>query len=150
MPQSLICLNVHVVFSTKNREPLIDRDLAPRLYGYLGGIIRNTGSILLAAGSMPDHVHLLVSLGRQTCIADLVRDAKSNSSAWVHETFPEWSRFAWQAGYGAFAVSVSVLDQVKAYIANQERHHRRQTFQEEFRAFLGAHGLEYDERYVWD
>jgi REP element-mobilizing transposase RayT len=150
MPQSLVSLTTHVVFSTKNREPLIDRDLAPRLYGYMGGIIRNTGSVLLAVGGIPDHVHLLVSLGRQTSIADLVRDAKANSSAWVHETFPELSQFAWQAGYGAFAVSVSVVEQVKTYIANQEKHHRRQTFQDELRAFLKAHGLEWEERYLWD
>jgi putative transposase len=150
VPQSLVSLNVHLIFSTKNREPVIDADLALRLYGYMGGIIRNTGSVLLAVGGMPDHVHLLVSLGRQTCIADLVRDTKANSSAWVHETFPERGSFAWQAGYGAFTVSISVLERVRLYIVNQERHHRRRTFQDEFLALLKAHGLEYDERYVWD
>ena len=150
MPQSLVSLNVHVVFSTKNREPLIDRELAPRLYGYLGGIVRNTGSVLLAVGGVEDHVHLLVSLGRQSCVSDLVRDVKSNSSAWVHETFPDRARFAWQSGYGAFTVSVSLLARVREYIANQEDHHKKQTFQEEFREFLRRHGIEWDERYVWD
>jgi REP element-mobilizing transposase RayT len=150
VPQSLVSLNVHLVFSTKNREPFIDRELAPRLYGYVGGIVRNTGSVLLSIGGVADHVHLLVSLGRQTCIADLVRDVKSNSSGWVHDTFSDRARFAWQAGYGAFAVSVSLLDRVKGYIANQEEHHKKQTFKEEFREFLRQHGIEWDERYVWD
>jgi REP element-mobilizing transposase RayT len=145
-----VSLNVHLVFSTKNRHPFIDRELAPRLYGYVGGIVRNTGSALLAIGGVEDHVHLLVSLGRQTCIADLVRDVKSNSSGWVHETFPGREKFAWQAGYGAFGVSVSFLERVKAYIASQEKHHKKETFQDEFRKFLTRHRLEWDERYVWD
>ena len=150
MSQSLISLHLHVIFSTKHREPHITADLAPRLYGYVGGVARETGSVLLAAGGMPDHIHLLVSLGREVCVADLVRDVKANSSRWVHEAFPDRSRFAWQAGYGAFAVSVSMVPKVRAYIANQERHHRRRTFQDEFREFLTAHAIEWDERYVWD
>jgi putative transposase len=150
VPQSLVSLNVHVVFSTKNREPFIDRDLAPRLYGYMGGIIRKTNSVLLTAGGVEDHVHLLVSLGRQVCIADLVRDVKSNSSGWVHDTFPKRSKFAWQAGYGAFTVSVSLLDCVMAYIANQEEHHKKEVVQVEFRTLLKEHAIEWDERYVWD
>jgi REP element-mobilizing transposase RayT len=150
MPQSLASLNVHIVFSTKNREPFIDADLAPRLYGYMGGIIRNTGSTLLTIGGIADHVHLLVSLGRQACIADLVRDVKANSSGWVHETFPTLARFTWQLGYGAFSVSKSVIERVKAYIANQEEHHKQETFQEEYLHFLREHEIEWDERFVWD
>ena len=150
MPQSLVSLNVHIVFSTKHREPFIDGDLAPRLYGYMGGIVRNTASVLLAIGGVEDHVHLLVSLGRQVCIADLIRDVKSNSSLWVHETFPERAKFAWQSGYGAFTVSKSVVERVKGYIAIQEEHHKRETFQEEYLKFLKEHDLEYDERYVRD
>jgi REP element-mobilizing transposase RayT len=150
MPQSLVSLNVHVVFSTKNREPFIDRELAPRLHGYVGGIVRKAGSVLLTIGGVADHVHLLVSLGRQTCIADLVRDVKSNSSGWVHETFPDRAKFAWQAGYGAFTVSRSVIERVKGYIANQEEHHKKETFQQEYLRFLAEHDLEYDERHVWD
>jgi REP element-mobilizing transposase RayT len=150
MPQSLASLHVHVIFSTKHREPLITPDLAPRLYGYIGGVARQTGSVLIAAGGVPDHVHLLVSLGRQACVADLVRDMKSNSSGWVHDNFPTRPQFAWQAGYGAFAVSFSMVETVRAYIANQESHHRRRTFQDEFRAYLKAHEIEWDERYVWD
>jgi REP element-mobilizing transposase RayT len=150
MPQSLVSLNIHIVFSTKNREPFIDDVLAPRLYGYMGGIVRNTGSVLLAVGGIEDHVHLLVSLGRQVCIADLVRDVKSNSTGWVHDTFPDRAAFAWQAGYGAFSVSKSVIKRVERYIAVQREHHTRETFREEYLRFLREHGLEYDERYVWD
>ncbi|MBA4187287.1 MAG: transposase [Planctomycetaceae bacterium] len=150
MPQSLVSLNVHIVFSTKNREPFIDADLAPRLYGYMGGVISNTGSVLINIGGVTDHVHMLVSLGRQSCIADLVRNVKSNSSRWVHDTFAEKSQFAWQGGYGAFTVSLSLIARVKAYIANQVEHHKRETFQDEFRTFLKQHGLDYDERYVWE
>jgi REP element-mobilizing transposase RayT len=150
MSQSLVSLNVHVVFSTKNREPFIDNDLAPRLYGYMGGIIRNTGSVLLASGGVEDHVHLLVSLGRQVCIADLIRDVKSNSSSWVHVTYPARAKFGWQSGYGAFSVSKSVIGRVKGYIAIQEDHHKRETFQVAFRRFLTDHEIEWDERYVWD
>jgi REP element-mobilizing transposase RayT len=150
MPQSLASLHVHLVFSTKHREPVITPDLAPRVYGYLGGVARGADSPLVAAGGVADHVHLLVSLGRQTCVADLVRELKSNSSGWVHETFPEHPRFAWQSGYGAFAVSKSNVGAVKAYIARQDEHHRKRTFQDEYREFLRLHELEWDERYLWE
>ena len=116
----------------------------------MGGVVRQTGSVLVAIGGMPDHVHLLVSLGRQACIADLVRDVKANSSRWVHGTFPDRSAFAWQAGYGAFAVSITVVGQVRGYIEHQADHHRARTFQDEFRDFLRAHEIGWDERYVWD
>jgi putative transposase len=150
VPQSLVSLTIHVVFSTKNREPLIDAELAPRLYGYVGGIVHNTKSVLLATGGVEDHIHLLVSLGRTTAIADFVRNVKTNSSLWVHETFPERSSFGWQSGYGAFSVSKSVIGGVKNYIAIQREHHKKETYQEEYMRFLRDHDLEYDERYLWD
>ena len=150
MPQSLSSLHVHIVFSTKHREPFIAPDLAPRLYGYIGGIARGADSPLVVAGGTADHIHLLVSLGRRTCVADLVRDLKANSSGWVHDNFPEKASFAWQAGYGAFAVSKSNVETVKAYIARQEEHHKKRTFQDEFREFLRVHEIEWDERYLWD
>ena len=150
MPQSFVCMNCHIVFSTKNRERLIMPDIAPRLYQYIGGIARQTGSRLITAGGMPDHVHLMVSLGKQTSVADAVRNIKSNSSRWIHETFDNLRGFAWQTGYGGFAVSYSNLDEVKRYIANQQEHHRMRTFKEEIIAFLKRHNIEYDERYVWD
>jgi putative transposase len=148
--QSLASLNVHVVFSTKNRHPFIAADWAHRLYSYLGGTIKGTRSVLLNAGGTPDHVHLLVSMGREASLAELVRLMKSNSSGWVHDTFPELASFAWQAGYGAFSVSYSQLDRVKRYIDRQEEHHRNTKYQDEFRALLSRHGIKWDERYIWD
>ena len=142
-------MNCHLVFSTKNRVPLIDPDLTQRLYGYIGGIVDNAGGRLAAAGGMPDHVHLIVSLGKTMSMADTVRLIKSNSSGWVHDTFPEMRRFAWQTGYGGFAVSYSNLDQVKQYIDNQQEHHRKRSFKEEFVALLKRHNIEYDEEYLW-
>ena len=127
MPQSLASLNFHLVFSTKNRQPLIDPEIQERLYEYIGGILRAEKSVLLAAGGMPDHVHLLVSLSRELSIADTLRLVKANSSKWVHETFPHRQNFGWQAGYGAFSVSFSNLPEVKKYIAGQAEHHRIRT-----------------------
>lgn len=150
MPQSFAAMYVHVVFSTKNRAPLINSEWSERLYEYIGGIVANRGGKLLAAGGMPDHVHLLISLGREWSVANLLRDIKAGSSKWVHDTFPEDHTFAWQAGYGAFSVSASNVDAVKHYIADQVRHHGRMSFQDEFRDLLRKHELVWDERYIWD
>src|SRR5947208_93679 len=104
MPQSLVCFHAHLVFSTKHRAPLIGPDLQPRLRDYVSGIVRSEGCALVAAGGMPDHVPLLVSMGKQASVADLMRLVKTNSSRWVHGEFPALSGFAWQTGYGAFSV----------------------------------------------
>ena len=149
MPQSFISLPVHMVFSTKNRQPLISDELRTRLVEYMGGTFRAHDCALLAAGGMPDHVHLLVSLSKQTAVSDILREVKASSSKWMHDTFPEQAGFAWQSGYGAFGVSHSNLPAVKRYIAHQAEHHRRQSFQEEFIAFLKRHEIPYDERYLW-
>jgi putative transposase len=125
-------------------------DWSPRLYQYIGGTLRAKGNVLLAAGGMPDHIHLMVSLGRQTTIADIVRDIKANSSRWIHETFDSLRGFAWQIGYAAFSVSQSNLNEVTQYIANQSEHHRVRTFQEEFVLFLKRHGVQDDEQHAWD
>jgi REP element-mobilizing transposase RayT len=148
MPQSFAALHLHIVFSTKHRDPLIVPEIAPRLYEYLGGTTRGTGPALVAVGGMPDHVHLLVSLGRETAVADFVRTVKAGSSRWVHDTMS--SSFAWQAGYAAFAVSQDRVPGVRGYIGNQAEHHRGRTFQEEYRDFLRAHDIAWDERYCWD
>jgi putative transposase len=150
MPQSFVCLICHLIFSTKHREPLLLPDWRPRLHQYIGGTIQGKGSVLLAAGGMPDHIHLMVSLGKQATTADVVRDIKANSSRWIHETFDSLRGFAWQTGYAAFSVSPSNLHEVKQYIANQSEHHRLHTFQEEFVLFLKRHGVQYDEQHVWD
>jgi putative transposase len=150
MPQSFTCLHYHLIFSTKHRLPAITPDFQTRLYDYIGGILHSEKSVLLAAGGMPDHVHLLCSLSKELAVAAALRLIKANSSKWIHETFPQHRSFAWQAGYGAFAVSYSHCDSVKRYIAGQAEHHRRTTFQEELVAFLRKHHIEFDERYVWE
>jgi putative transposase len=150
MPQSFASLHCHVIFSTKNRAPFITGDIQPRLYAYWGGICQEHGNYLVAAGGVPDHVHLLLSLSRDQSIADVVRVLKSNASKWIHETFPASQSFAWQSGHAAFAVSFSHINQVKTYLARQEARHRKQTYQEELVAFLQRHQIEFDERYLWD
>ena len=150
MPQSLASLHSHIIFSTKNRIPDLKLEWQPRLHAYLGGILRSHGGKLLAAGGMPDHIHLLVSMSRDTSVSEIVRLLKSNSSGWIHATFPDRKGFAWQTGYAAFAVSYSHLAAVKHYILAQEKHHRKKSFQEELLAFLKRHDLKFDERYLWD
>jgi REP element-mobilizing transposase RayT len=140
----------HLVFSTKNRSPLIRTDWSSRLYDYIGGIVSHRDGVLLAAGGMSDHVHLLVSLGRKWSLADLLRDIKAGSSKWVHDNFAHDHAFGWQDGYGAFSVSASKLEAVERYIVDQPRHHEALSFQDELRGLLRKHGLTWDERYIWD
>lgn len=150
MPQSLTNLLYHLIFSTKNREPLIDATLLPRLHDYLGGIINESGGRVIRIGGVADHVHILSHFPSTMTVADAIRIIKSNSSGWVHRTFSQHAAFAWQSGYAAFTVSQSVCDDVRAYIANQEEHHRTISFQDEYRAFLRKNDIAFDERYVWD
>jgi REP element-mobilizing transposase RayT len=150
MGQTLTCLHYHLVFSTKHRQPQITLDLRERLYDYIGGIIKGEHGQLFGAGGTEDHIHLLSSFPAHLHVAGFLRLIKSNSSKWVHETFPQHRSFAWQGGYGAFSVSRSNDTDVRQYIATQEEHHRRMTFQEEFIQFLRRHEIPYDERYVWD
>jgi REP element-mobilizing transposase RayT len=151
MPQSFVSLHYHLIFSTKDRAPLISPEVQPRLFEYVGGILRGEHGVLEAAGGAADHVHLLVSLDQQLSIATALRVIKAGSSRWLHETFPDsLSGFAWQAGYGAFTVSHSSREKVRAYLSRQAEHHRTVTFQDEFLAFLHRHGITYEERYLWD
>jgi REP element-mobilizing transposase RayT len=148
MPRSFASLHVHLVFSTKDRAPLIAPERAERLHAYLGGIARAADCPALVVGGMPDHVHMLVGLSRERTVSNLVRDLKANSSRWAREEFAHKS-FAWQTGYGAFAVSQSNVAKVRRYVENQAEHHRRFSFQEEFRTLLERHGIAFDERYLW-
>ncbi len=140
----------HVIFSTKGRAALIDDELRPRLHSYVGGIIRELGGTAIAVGGTADHVHVLLRLPPSVSMSDAMRVVKTNSSRWVHETSPNRRSFAWQTGYGAFSVSESNRQTVCDYIGNQEDHHRRTSFQEEYLAFLQRHGVDYDERFVFD
>ncbi|MBA3713935.1 MAG: IS200/IS605 family transposase [Pyrinomonadaceae bacterium] len=147
MPQSYSNLIYHIVFSTKNREPLIVDAVKSRLYDYVGGTIRKQGGIALAINGMADHVHLLAKLRPDKAVSDVLRDLKANASGWMHEVFPELKDFSWQNGYGAFTVSPSQIEKVRAYIANQELHHAKRSFREEFVALLKANE-EFDEKYL--
>jgi putative transposase len=138
----------HCVFSTKERRRLITPDLQERLWPYMGGIAREQGFKALAIGGVEDHIHLLLSLPATISIAKAMQAIKGVSSKWVHDTFPKHDLFAWQEGYGAFSIGISQIDATTTYIRSQPEHHRQKTFQEEFRAFLKKHGIEYDERYV--
>jgi putative transposase len=150
MPGTYTKLLYHFVFSTKRRQPLITTEIESRLHEYMGGIVRSMNGVAIRIGGMPDHVHLLVRWHTNETLAALMRTVKARSSAWAHDTFPSLRAFAWQEGYGAFTVSHSQASAVENYIARQVEHHRKRPFQEEFREFLRAHEIEYDERYIWD
>lgn len=139
-------LHCHIVFSTHGRRPIIGPDVRSGLHAYLGGIVRGCNAIALEVGGVADHVHLLVGLRATHSVAGLMLPLKRDSSHWAVERIPH---FAWQEGYGAFAVSRSNVDAVRAYIRNQEEHHRRRSFQEEYREFLLENGVSFDERYLW-
>jgi REP element-mobilizing transposase RayT len=140
----------HVVFSTKGREPLIGPDLRPELQKYIGGIIRGERGILLEIGGTADHLHVVARFRADVSVAEMARLIKCNSSKWANERPDRRFRFEWQSGYGAFTVSESQLEGVRHYVQGQEEHHRKRTFKEEFVAMLEKHGMEYDERYLWD
>tara|TARA_R100000687_G_scaffold22522_1_gene18710 strand:- start:212 stop:664 length:453 start_codon:yes stop_codon:yes gene_type:complete len=139
---------LHIVFSTKHREPLITDAIRERLYGYIGGIVRAEQGALHAIGGVEDHVHLLVRWRADAPISDLMRTLKSRSTKWVKSEFG--IEFAWQEGYAAFSVSKSQEDVVRGYIAKQAEHHRVVGFREELIKLLDAHGVEYDARWVDD
>jgi REP element-mobilizing transposase RayT len=138
----------HIVFSTYECQPWLDPTVSTRLYDYLGGAIRSEGGTSISINGCADHIHILAKLRQDKAVSELLRGVKANSSGWIHRTFLPLHAFAWQSGYGAF--SQSHVDKVKRYIANQQSHHQRVSFEEEFIALLQAHGIEYDERYLWD
>lgn len=148
MPSTHLALHYHIIFSTKDRRPIIAEPWRERLHAYLGGVVRNIGGVVEAVGGVNDHVHLLIGLRAKDCLADAVRDIKSVSSHWVHEEIG-MTNFAWQEGYGAFTVSVSLRTEVREYIARQEEHHKHRTFQDEYIEFLNRCGVDYDRRYLW-
>ena len=149
MPQSLSQIYIHLVFSTKNRQPFISDTIAPDLYAYMATVFHDEcRSPAKLIGGMEDHIHALLNLARTWCIADVVEAVKTSTSKWMKTQ--NVKLFAWQTGYGAFSVSRSNIDAVEDYIRGQKEHHRRQNFKDEFRGLLKRHDVEYDERYVWD
>ena len=150
MPQSLVKMLAHIIFSTKNRANLITPEIEPDLFAYMHGIIENNKSKLLLANGTSDHVHMLVSLGRTISISEVIGDIKRDSSKWVKRQGKEFRDFYWQEGYGAFSVGQTQIKEIMKYIAKQKEHHIRRTFKTEYRYFLKKYEIEYDERYVWD
>jgi putative transposase len=150
MSQSLVKNLIHLVYSTKHRHPWIHQEHRDELYAYQAGIYRQWDSPALIIGGTGDHVHALFSLSKNHAIKKIVEEVKKASSKWMKAEGPRLTEFYWQAGYGAFSVSQSNVEEVCRYIQRQEEHHRKMTFQEELRALFRRHGLEFDERYVWE
>jgi REP element-mobilizing transposase RayT len=149
MPQSLSAVYLHLVFSTKERYPFFrDRNLRNEVHSFLGGVSKSLHCPPIIVGGVEDHVHMLSRFGRTISQADWVKELKRVSNLWLKEKGVRG--FAWQGGYADFSVSISDLERVREYIANQEEHHKKIGFQEELRGLLSRHGLEWDERYVWE
>jgi len=150
MSQSL-CLNlVHLIYSTKNREPNITPEVAPKLFAFQAGVFQEWQCPALIIGGTADHVHTLFMLSKNHALIKIIEEVKRASSKWIKTEDASLASFHWQNGYGAFSVSQSHVAKVRRYIEQQIEHHRTRTFQEEFRLFLKRHNVEYDERYVWD
>src|SRR4029077_14404315 len=150
MPQSLGKVILHIIFSTKNREPWLESDVRPRMHAYLATVCRDLGAELVRVGGVVDHVHIVTMLPRTVTQAQLIEEIKKASSKWIKTLDARYRGFFWQRGYGAFSVSPSQLHAVLQYIETQQEHHRTRTFQEEYRELLRRHGVDFDERYVWD
>jgi putative transposase len=150
MPQSLSRLLTHLIFSTKNRLPLLTPSIQSELNPYLAAILENFDCPSLQVGGVEDHVHILFGLSRTRSVAEVVETVKISSSKWIKTKGDDFAEFHWQSGYGAFSVSQSDVETVINYIRNQYDHHRKTSFQEEYRRFLERYKLQYDERYVWD
>jgi REP element-mobilizing transposase RayT len=151
MSQSLSQIYLHIVFSTKDRRPfLADKKIRERMHIYLKGICEKQDCPSVKVGGVEDHVHIACRLSKTVAVSVLIKELKQGSSIWVKSEFPKLSAFHWQSGYGAFSISPSHLAALEKYIENQEAHHGRVSFQDEFRRLLKKYQIEYDERYVWD
>jgi putative transposase len=150
MPQSLTQLYAHLIFSTKHRKPFIDDEIRPRLHAYLATLIRNLDSSYVVVGGVADHVHILFDMGKLHAPVAFVENVKRESSKFVKTLGKHYKDFYWQRGYGMFSVSPTHKNDLEKYVRNQDEHHQKTTFQEEFRAFLNRYGIAFNEEYVWD
>ncbi|MFA7380052.1 MAG: IS200/IS605 family transposase [Bacteroidia bacterium] len=150
MGQSLVNNYVHIIFSTKHREPLITKEIETELHAYMGGICSRLECKPIKIGGYDDHIHVLCNLSKKIPMMKLLEEVKSHSSKWIKTKGEEFVNFYWQDGYGAFSVNPKQLDNVIQYIANQREHHDKNTFQEEYRTILKSFEVDFDERYVWD
>lgn len=150
MSQSLSKVYVHIIFSTKQRQPFITQSIQAQLYSYMAVVLNNYKSPAKIIGGMPDHVYTLCNLSKIYSVSKIVEMVKKRSSKWIKTKGHSFRQFSWQSGYAAFSVSQSQLNQVKAYITNQAKHHQKMTFKEELIIFLNKYQVKYDERYLWD
>lgn len=150
MAQSLSKVYVHIVFSTKNRQPLINDNIRDVLFEYIGGICKGLECNPLKVGGYKDHVHILCLLSKKITQIKLLEEIKRKSSKWIKTKNEEFQNFYWQNGYGIFSINPTEIDLVVKYIEKQKEHHKKKTFQDEFRAFLKKYKIDYDEKYVWD
>lgn len=150
MAHSFVTLLNHVIFGTKHRKPQIVPEIRSDLFAYMGGIVRELGAKPILINGVVDHVHMLVGMPATVAVADFLRVVKANSSGWVHENRPGHADFTWQSGYGAFSLSQSNMKKLLQYIQRQEEHHTTVTFEEEYVALLKRHGIEYDQKYLWE
>ena len=149
MANSFLSLQVHVVFSTKNRERWISPQVECEVWAYLSGIIKNQGGKALQIGGIEDHVHVLLAIPATLALSNLVKSIKGDSSKWISQTWPSMREFRWQDGYGAFTVGQSQIADTIFYIKNQRQHHQRKSFEEEYKAFLKVHGIEAEDKYIF-
>jgi REP-associated tyrosine transposase len=150
MSQSLTKLYAHLIFSTKNRKPYLDDQVRPRIHGYLATIVRELDSPFVVVGGVEDHVHILFDMGKMHAPVKFVEKIKRDSSKFVKTLSTKYGGFYWQRGYGIFSVSPTLREEAEAYIRSQEEHHRKKTFQEEYKSFLERYDIDYNEEYVWD
>ena len=146
----MVKIDVHLIFHIKSTSVQMHHGDLPRIFAYIGGILNGFGSIPLIVGGVCDHIHILTTLPKNQTIVALVRNTKSNSSRWIKTISPLYSSFAWQDGYGAFSVSPSLIEKTINYIKNQEQHHHTMSFSDEYKAFLNAYKLQYDEQYLFN
>jgi putative transposase len=150
MPQSLSKVYVHIVFSTKNHSPFIKSNVENELFAYIGGVIRDNGGILMKINAVPDHIHILSTLPKNISQSKFLEEIKRNSSLWIKTKGKNYTKFAWQRGYGIFSVSSSGLNSISNYIQNQKKYHQKISFKEELICLLKEFGIDYDEKYLWD
>ena len=150
MAQSLSNILLHIVFSTKHRQPFIDEGIEAELFKYLATACNTLGCPTHGIGAADDHIHIACNLGRTIAVSKLIQEIKQDSSQWMKSQGLQYSDFAWQNGYGAFSIGQSQLADLQRYITGQRDHHRRESFQDEFRRLLAKYEIEVDERYAWD
>ena len=150
MPQSLVSLLVHVVFSTKHRAALIAPEIEADLFAFMAGVLKNYDSRLLAANGTANHVHLLISQSKNAALSHLIQELKKSTSKWIKARDTKFKNFQWQAGYGAFSIGESNVPALKQYIARQKEKHQRKSFENEMVEFLRKYGIVFDEKYMWD